>query len=122
MNIPILIEPIPNGFRASTGAPLNWSTEAATSEAATTSLRERLSALLATGARVVTVEVPEVDPALELAAQLGANPFMEDWANAIRELREERRKKEAEEDILEAMNEERNGPASPKRPSVEPAA
>src|SRR6185437_2358595 len=90
MRLPLLVEPIAGGYRASTGSPLNWTAEAATAEAAATTLRDRYSQLLATGARIVDVPLTDSEPIDELAARLGQNPFMEDWAAAVSELRAER--------------------------------
>ncbi|HXD87980.1 MAG TPA: hypothetical protein VN641_15950 [Urbifossiella sp.] len=118
MRLPLLVEPIAGGYRASTGSPLNWTAEAATAEAAATTLRDRYSQLLATGARIVDVPLTDSEPIDELAARLGQNPFMEDWAAAVSELRAERLL-DSTDDAKPSVNGERNGHPKLANPSAE---
>lgn len=133
MDIPVLVEPTPAGFRASTGAPLNLTAEAATAEAATAEVRRQYVVMQARGVRVVSLALPEPDPLWELTARLAANPFLEEWDRAVKECR---RQREAEEEAEEAAREvdeaakrteqsgvpEQNGHPSPTRTATDPAA
>jgi len=119
MDIPVLLEPTPTGFRASTGAPLNLTAEAATAE-----LRRQFVVAQAGGARVVPLSLPEPDPLWELTARLAANPFLEEWDRAVKEARRER---EAAEEAEEAAKEaaappDQNGHPSQAPTRAEPAA
>lgn len=111
MNIPVLLEPTPTGFRASTGAPLNLTAEAATAEAAAAEVRRQFAVMQAGGARVVQLSLPEPDRLFELAAQLGANPLFEDWVASVKEYR---RQREAEEEAEEAAK----AAAAPEPPNL----
>ena len=73
MNIPVLLEPTANGFRASTGAPLNLSAEAPTADLALAAVSGAVQAKLAAGAKVVEVEVLSTTRLQELAAEMAAN-------------------------------------------------
>ena len=97
MTLPILIEPILNGFRASTGSPLNWMAEGATAESATATIRERYAQLLASGSRVVEIEMRARDSISEIAARLSKNPFLQEWTDAVQEVRRQRDLADAEE-------------------------
>lgn len=124
MNIPVLLEPTPAGFRASTGAPLNLTAEAATADEATAELRRQFVVMQARGARVVPLTLPEPDPLWELTARLAANPFLEEWDRAVKEARRER---EAAEEAEEAAKESaappnQNGHPTPAPTRSEPAA
>lgn len=115
MDIPVLLEPTPTGFRASTGAPLNLTAEAATADEATAELRRQFVVMQARGARVVPLTLPEPDPLFELAARLATNPFLDEWEAAVKECR---RQREAEEEAAEAAKEAQEaasatGPSGP---------
>ena len=124
MDIPVLLEPTPTGFRASTGAPLNLTAEAATAEAAAAELRRQFVAMQASGARVVPLTLPEPDPLWDLTARLAANPFLEEWDRAVKEARREREAAEEAEEAEEAAAapQDQNGHPSPAPTRAEPAA
>ena len=119
MTLPILIEPIPNGFRAWTGSPLNWTVEGATAEAAAAAIRERYAQLLASGARVVDLEFSIDDQLAKLAAELAANPFLEEWTEAVKEVRRQRDLEDELELSLERASIDRNGHPTPSQFGVE---
>src|SRR5947208_1531676 len=100
MNIPVLLEPIPTGFRASTGAPLNLTAEAPTADLALAGIRGAVTAKLATGAKVVEVDVPSTNRLRELAARMAQDTEILDQVAAAG--REYRRQRDAEEDAAEA--------------------
>lgn len=102
MNIPVLLEPIATGFRASTGAPLNLTAEAPTADLALASIRGTIHAKLAAGAKIVELDVPSTTREQELAGALAADPMFDEWVEAMKEYRRER---EAEEDEAEAVAE-----------------
>ena len=54
MSMQVLVEPLPNGagYRASTGAPLNFTATGATAEDALEDIGRRVAELVATGARI----------------------------------------------------------------------
>ena len=103
MTLPILIEPISTGFRASTGSPLNWMAEGTTAESATAVTRERYAQLLASGARVVEIDIRAGDSLSELAARLSENPVLQEWTDAVQEVRRQRDLADAEELALEEL-------------------
>ena len=119
MTLPILIEPILNGFRASTGSPLNWMAEGATAESATATIRERYAQLLASGARVVDLELSVDDQLAKLAAELAANPFLEEWTEAVKEVRRQRDLEDELELFIEREAIDRNGHPTPSQFGVE---
>jgi hypothetical protein len=102
MNIPVLLEPISTGFRASTGAPLNLTAEAPTADEALKSLRREFIQKQIAGARVVEFSLPPVDPVNDAIKDLAANPFFDEWVAATKAYR---RQREAEEDAAEAAAE-----------------
>ncbi len=57
MQIPVLIEPVTNGFRAHTGEPLPLTAEGATREEALQKLREQAARRIADGAEMTSLEV-----------------------------------------------------------------
>lgn len=126
MDIPVLLEPTPTGFRASTGAPLNLTAEAADSGAALTALRAQITARLMSGARVVALNVPATDPLWELTARLAANPFLDEWEAAVKEYRREREAAEEAEEAARAAATsdaaDRNGHPAPAPTATDPAA
>ena len=121
MEIPVLLEPTPTGFRASTGAPLNLTAEATTAEAAIQELRRQFVHRQVAGARVVPLSLPEPDPLFEHAARLGANPFMSEWAEAVKEARGRREAEEEAEATASQESTDRNGHATPSPIGTEPA-
>lgn len=58
MELPVLVLPQPNGFRASTGEPFNLSAEGPTPDTAIGALRSAIVAKLQTG-QIRTIILPE---------------------------------------------------------------
>ena len=103
MNIPVLLEPTPTGFRATTGAPLNLAADAGTASDALRTVEAMLAAAQARGASIVEVAVTSTDPPTErireLTASMAANPLFDEW---VAETKKYRIQREAEEDAAEA--------------------
>ncbi len=99
MNIPVLLEPIPTGFRASTGGPLNLAAEAPTSDEALAEIRRGYLAKQIAGVRVVALSLPEPDPLIALTRRLASNPEILDRVDAA--IKENRRIQEAEDAAAE---------------------
>jgi hypothetical protein len=95
MNIPVLLEPIPTGFRASTGAPLNLVAEAATEEQALKAVRLQLATKLAAGAKVVDAGEP-LARFTSAWDRLAADPQHDQFLDAMAEYRKEREAEDAE--------------------------
>jgi hypothetical protein len=89
MQIPVLIEPVgSNGFRARGGEPFGLSAEGATAEEAVQKLHAALVDRMATGARIVQIDVPGGDhPWLRFAGMFADDPLFDDWQQAIAERR-----------------------------------
>ncbi|HET6387369.1 MAG TPA: hypothetical protein VFJ58_28600 [Armatimonadota bacterium] len=90
MDVPVLVEPVANGFRATGGAPFDLSAEGSTSSEALDRLREMMSQRVASGARVVYVSVPGEHPGAPLAGDLKGDPMLDEWVEAMAEYRRER--------------------------------
>jgi hypothetical protein len=120
MNIPVLLEPTPAGFRASTGAPLNLTAEAPTADAALAAIRGAWQAREAAGATIVEVNVPSQSRFRQLIAEMAAHPDILDQVDAA--TKEYRREREAEEDAAEAAAEAARKASSPAAARQEPAA
>ena len=88
MTIPTLVEPIPGGFRASTGGPLGLTADGPTADAAVDAVQLLVNDRLAHGAAVRPVQAPAT-PRPPLPPQVWA-----DFAAAIDQYRDQR---EAEE-------------------------
>lgn len=120
MDIPVLLEPTPTGFRATTGAPFHLTAEAATANEAVTMLRLQIADRQAAGIQIVSITLP--DPLFEHAARLRANPLFEDWARGVKEAR---RQREADEEAAEAAGApapaDRNGHPAENPTATEPA-
>ena len=127
MDIPVLLEPTPTGFRATSGAPFNLTAEAATADAAILELRKQWAVRLALSeVRAVSVALPEPDPMFEHARRLGASPLFEEWAASVKEAR---RLRDAEEEAADAAKQaeldrlaEQNGHPAPNPTATEPVA
>lgn len=94
MELPILVEPSPAGFRAATGAPLDLAADGPTADAAVAALRALVAARLAAGTQLRTLTVhPPAQPTL------ASNPLFGDWLRAVERYRDQR---DAEERAAEA--------------------
>jgi hypothetical protein len=90
MQIPVLVEPIENGFRARTGEPLGLVAEGSTEEEAVQRLRQLVRDRLAAGVRLVPLDVgPDEHPWMKFAGTLKDDPMLEDWKRAMAEYRQE---------------------------------
>ena len=58
MEIPVFVEPIPTGFRASTGSPLPLTADGPTADTAVAAVQGLLAERLRTGGQVHTLTVP----------------------------------------------------------------
>ena len=88
MELPILISPQPNGFRAATGGPLDLSADGPTPDAAVDALRAKLATTLR-GVQLRTVSVADPEAVRAAARKLGESPLFEDWVQAVEEYRRE---------------------------------
>jgi predicted RNase H-like HicB family nuclease len=67
MEIPVLLEPLPQGgFRARSGEPLEMAAQGDTADAAPTNLRALIDTRIASGALLTAIKIPD--------AQLGPHP------------------------------------------------
>lgn len=102
MELQVLVEPGPAGFRAITGPPLDFTVDAPTADAAMAGIRERFAAWRAAGGEVRVIPLPtpltpepptrpgtNVARLEALAAKIGQNPLFEDYVAAIEEYRRE---------------------------------
>jgi hypothetical protein len=89
MQIPILIEPLPNskGFRARTGEPLSLSAEGATRDAAVHQLESLAKGKIASGVELGVMEVQTGNPWVELAGFLPDDELTREWMEILRENR-----------------------------------
>jgi hypothetical protein len=99
MQIPVLIEPVTgNGFRARACEPFALSAEGSTQEEALGNLRKQLESRLATGARIVSLDVPGTDnPWVTFQGMFKDDPLFDEWQQAIAE---NRRKADEDPDVL----------------------
>jgi predicted RNase H-like HicB family nuclease len=100
MKIPILIERIANnGFRATSGPPLEVSGQGATQEEALARLREAIDRRMTEGAIVVPVEIATAEEKLSIwgIGMFKDDPLFDEWQEAIAEYR---RKVDEEEDTV----------------------
>ncbi len=88
MSISILVEPAANGFRASTGGPLDLVAEAATAADAVAALRAKIADRLRGG--VVLVEQPVAPQPPVAVLPLAENPLFDSWLEAVEEYRTRR--------------------------------
>lgn len=91
MQIPVLVEPIANGFRARSGEPLVLSAEGATREESLQKLREAVQKATAGGAELTSLEVGSVThPLLRFAGiWKEGDPLIKEWMQAMEEYRRE---------------------------------
>jgi len=89
MQIPILIESLPNGqgFRAKAGEPLALSAEGQTKDDAVRNLRLLADSRLATGAEIVPMELASDNAWIERAGFLPDDELTREWMELMRENR-----------------------------------
>jgi hypothetical protein len=88
VELPVLVLPLPSGFRASSGSPFNLIADGPTPDAAVDALRVQLAANLR-GGQLRTVTVTDPDSVRAAARKLGENPLFEDWVRAVAEYRQQ---------------------------------
>src|SRR5690349_1752922 len=91
MQIPVLVEPIEaNGYRARSGEPFALIAEGTTAEEAVEKLKDLLVAHMASGSRIVPVEVPDTGhPWARFAGMYKDDPLFDEWQQAIAERRKQ---------------------------------
>ena len=99
MQIPVLVEPHADGFRASTGSPVPLSADGPSEDAAVAALRALLADRLRAGGRLRTLTLTGPTPVLPPGPGLADNPLFDDWLAAVEEYRTRR---DAEEQAAEA--------------------
>ena len=87
MEIPVLLEPISTGFRASTQSPVPLSAEAGTETEAMAALSDALQQKLRNGAQLRTLRTLDLDRIEEITAQMRANPLHEEMEKAFEDYR-----------------------------------
>ena len=89
MEIPVLVEPMPNGsgYRAKSGEPLELSAEGATKEEAFRQLQRLASSKLAGNVEIVPMEVRTGNPWVDLAGFLPDDRLTSEWMEILRENR-----------------------------------
>ena len=86
MSISILVEPAASGFRAVSGAPLDFSAEADTAAGAVDALRSMIATRLNGGAMLIEQSVPS-HPSPVPILPLSENPLFDRWLEAVEEYR-----------------------------------
>jgi hypothetical protein len=94
MSIPILVEPSPAGFSATTGGPLDLSAEAASAAEAIHALQEKITRRLENGAILIEQPIQLTRPPIPILP-LSENPLVESWLAAVETFRAEREKQES---------------------------
>lgn len=92
MTLPILLEPVTGGFRATTGGPFDAVAEAASAEQAVADVRAAVARRLHGGAVLLPQGLPVPSPVP--VPPLAENPLFDDW---LREVDAFRARREAEE-------------------------
>jgi hypothetical protein len=89
MQIPVLVEPLPDGrgFRARAGEPFDLSAEGPTKAAAIRGVQDAARDRLAGGAEVVPLEVATGNPGVDLAGFLPDDELTRQWLEALEENR-----------------------------------
>lgn len=86
MTIPILVEPSPSGFFATTGGPLELSAEASSAAEAVHALQEKIARRLERGAILIDHAIPPAQPPIPILP-LSENPLLEPWLAAVETFR-----------------------------------
>lgn len=92
MELPVLIEPLPNGgFRARLGQPLEIAADGPTKEDAVAALRKLLQDELNQGKQIASIQIPSVPPPwLRYAGMFKEDdPIIQEWVKCIQEYRDE---------------------------------
>jgi hypothetical protein len=120
MTIEVFVEPTANGYRASTGAPLQFSAEQPTEDGAVQAVRKQFADWLARGGKVVSLEVavPAAAKTTEgmdraarirdISERMAKAPFLREWLMATPDIRA--KKKAVEEARKLAGQNDQPGP------------
>lgn len=89
MQIPVLVEPLPDGrgFRARAGHPIDLAAEGPTRAAALHELEQATQGRLARGAEIVAMNVPAAGPWVEFGGFLPDDDATARWMDILRENR-----------------------------------
>lgn len=87
MEVPVLVEPVPAGFRAATGTPVPLSADGPSADAAVAALHTLLADRLRAGGRLRTLTVSDADAITAAARAVGENPLFGEWVQAIDDYR-----------------------------------
>lgn len=88
MTLPVLVEPIAKGFRASTGSPFLLSVEANSADEAVRGVESQVAHRLQAGAEVRSITIDRLKQLAETASRLRANPLFEAAQKEIRAFRD----------------------------------
>lgn len=84
--LPVFVESIPGGFRATTVGPADLVADGATADAAVRELRTKVDAKLAAGGQVASIQLDD-DEFDALVRRIAANPLTEQIHQVIRDAR-----------------------------------
>ncbi|HLQ43240.1 MAG TPA: hypothetical protein VK137_00810 [Planctomycetaceae bacterium] len=95
MQIPIVIEPLPNNrFRAQSSSPLSMIVEGDSAEESLRLWREKFSSCLPTDAEVQVVSpsaiAPSLPPWAKYIGELKDDPLLDEWREGVEEYRKQR--------------------------------
>ena len=87
MEIPVLVESLPSGFRVSTKSPVTLAAEGDTESAAMAALTSALRGGLPNGGTITTLNYQSTETVLEICARMRANPLHGEFEKAIQDYR-----------------------------------
>ena len=88
MEIPVLVEPLPEGrYRARTGEPFGLVVEGASRQEALKQLEVQIRGRLESGAELLTLVVPPPSSPSAMPAEMEKHPFTDAWLEAMAENR-----------------------------------
>ncbi len=87
MEIPVLLEPTPTGYRASTHSPVPLFADGDTEGAAMAALSVALQNRLQNGAKIRSLRMLDVSGLQEITARMRSNPLFPEFEKAIEEYR-----------------------------------
>ncbi len=87
MEIAVLVEPSPTGYRASTQSPVPLAAEGATEFAAMNALNVALRKRLQNGGKIRTLTLTDTETTEEICARMRANPLYAEYEQAIEDYR-----------------------------------
>jgi hypothetical protein len=91
MNLVVSVAPYADGFRASTGTPLDLTADGPTADAAVDALHGLVAARFAAGVlppgEMRTISVTDVQAIVEAATRLSKNPLFDSYLESVAEYR-----------------------------------